>query len=481
VTISISTVTTPVDGAVDYYDTSVRFGAVDNAKNPTGFLIHRKYSLSEAGAVLEWRLKNSVSNAVLQDWADVPQPAIIANPENIAGREKEIWVRRFVPDMAARDIDFDVRIKSNPSSQVAGDKKWQPAIVVIFTNSQSNAAGMTSALFPPQSTNQTSRYHNPLNNYLLKVSESYVGTAVGSLAESIDTTKNIPVMLVNRGVANQTIESWLPGGSGVGATSQNWKYNIEEWLRWGKWNLVGINIGEANSTLASTWGNFKANLRSSVEALRNLIGATADDLPAFVNVTGGIQNGDAEGLNAIRQAQLESHDPTFKMFVSQSAVGFELADEGAADIHYTPEHYNRLGKLYAASMNEFIGGRTPVGELGQSDPAIISVARVGQVLTFTIQHDLGTDITVPANAGLALKIRLAESSKAPVNAQIEKVSATAFSVTLPDGTGQVEWRYVEGTAFDLTGNTGLIVDNSSIGARPLMPSAGWLPEAWTAP
>jgi hypothetical protein len=476
-TIIESTISFAPTGGIDFYDQAVRYGAVDSVANPASYLIHRKYTLSAANLALEWRVRNTITNALFADWSDVPQSDIIINPENISGQNTEVWLRRNINSISTRDIDIDVRVKNNPASEVLGTLKWQPAIILMVTSSQSNAANLISGRAPPFPTNQESRFHITGNNFLVRVAETFVGSGIGLLAERTANNSGLPRIIVDRAVANSLIESWLMPGSGTGGTSSNWQRNREEWLRWGKWNAVIINIGETNSTVASTLPTFRANMLSAIGDLRTLVNQTPAQLPVMVNITGAVENGSDSGLNSIRESQLALHDPvTNRIFVSSSAVGFSLVDEGSGDVHYITEDYNRLGLLYASGLNEVIGG-TVTGTAGQSDPLIVSSRRTGDVILLTVQHNLGTDIVVPANAGLALKVRLVSDNSAVVPASIERISPTSFSITLPANTGPVQWRNVDGNAFNLSGNQGLIVDNdTTIGARPLMPSPGWQSE-----
>lgn len=466
-TLTLSAVTANFPtGCPDAYDSGERRGGLTAADGST-FQIHRKYTLSDTGQTLEWRLRNTVTEAVISDWADVPGSAITINPRGAGGEANEIWVRRDDVPAAQTQVDIDVRIKSAPAQVVLGTLKWQRSANVEGLG-QSNQAGLGSTTGETNPADTTTRLINRASNIAFRGTESYAGDGDAWLAATWATTAGYPAVVCNAAVGGSDIESWRNGGS-------NWSRVVDDHLRLGRLNGLVMNIGEANSVAPGTWANFGANIAGVASDVRTLTGQTAATLPLVIVVTGGIQGGNASGLDAIREAILAAHNPANGIYVSFSAVGFALLDEGSGDVHYTGANYVAAGVMQGRSLLEIAGLVSAGTAVGTVDPAFTGSSRTGDNLDLTVTHQLGTDITVPAGVEDAIKVRLVSGGSAVTPTSITRLNATTVRVVLPGGTGAVEWRNVQGDAFALAGTGKMVADNSTLvsGGRPVMPTNGW--------
>lgn len=464
------------DGAVDYADDRLRYGAVDQPGAPGAFLVHKKIKLSEPGLRLQWRVRHVPSGAIIDDWEDVPSSAITVNAENLSNGADELWVKRWVNGLSNVDVDIDLRLTDKPVAELRGNNRWRPAVVLAALVSQSNNLGLLGARSGYRAQPSRSRFNSSSDNRLFSVAEVYAGTGTALLTQTVEAELNLPVILVNRAISGSQVRGWLDPEMGGGCAAC-WRGNVEEWLRWGWFNALLINIGETDSGAESALDSYGSDLRAAIGSLRRLVGARPVDLPALVTITGAISGGSPTGLNRVRQMQLDLRSPQVDaIYVSHSAVGFTLAAEFPRSVHYTPEAYDRHGRLYANSLLNVFGRSNRQCVPGLSDPMVSSSVRIGDDLDLTVHHCLGNDIAVPINAALALKFRRVADQAPVVPRSIRRLSASTLRVTLPSATGQIEWRNVDGNAFELTANNGLITDNSVFGPRPLMPTAGWLSE-----
>ena len=165
------------------------------------------------------------------------------------------------------------------------------------------------------------------------------------IASQIMDVENVPVAFIPTAKGGTSISQWQPGSNHADATTLYGSMNRRIHAIGGKAKGVLFYQGESNADMNTPQAEFENQLNTFVNSV-------ASDFPELTVMIGQIGHGDLEGLDAIRDGQINIANFNNNAYIGPATYDMNLSDEDGDTLHYKSDHdIQEFARRWFSSIN----------------------------------------------------------------------------------------------------------------------------------
>lgn len=436
ITLPVPTVSFPTAGTITLTEPADGSVAQRNSSNQGSLTISGTYT--ETPTTIEYRIVEDGTSTEVKTWTLLDAtPAGGTFSGTATGIAQGGW------------YNVQVRFSNDTGVTDNGTNKWGVGMIVAVYG-QSNAEFWFWTIWGASLTkNDLVSYYNPTGWNVSNGSGIYGDNTIAngaiSFGNSIATALNIPVALVDAGVASSSITALMTGTNLTNLTDLTTAIG-------GSVEYIIYAQGETDADANMTQATYFGHLGTLLTNLRSGISAVSGILPMVMSIVGRREVGiTGDSYNDIRSAQIQKINEDSDVYKGGETVTYDLND----GIHYGTgsEGFEKHGKLIAQAVLKDLGEVT-----FSTGPQVLSFNEVSKTIyDVTISHSDGTDFT-PTTGITGFRV-FDDAVESTISSAV-RVDETTIRLTLSVATsGTVTADYMSGITPIVTG---AVKDNTSL-------------------